>query len=509
MNNLKKRINQIERQLHESKNENPSLLSEVKKIRAEKLPYGYSALRQFIDPETMNIHYNKHYKGYISKLNDALEGKNYGDLSLEEIIKTIEKFSKAVRDNAGGAYNHAIFWKMLSPTEMQPKGEILKKINSNFGSLSNFKKKFEDYAKKRFGSGWVWLVLTKRGTLKIMTTPNQDNPLMDLIKQGGHPLLGLDLWEHAYYLKYRNKRDEYIKNFWSVVNWDYVEGELEKINKKKINESFLSRRPLKEQRTYSACSDSERNQIRVLFNKNPDVLYLYQSKIMDILKDVYRSNWYEKNEYGPNQQYGVYDLEKPGRSIINYLNTNYSAFCPLMKDLNKVLERAGRESISFSDKTPEQQVQEMLKMLSYIDQLKFRIFSEESKTLKTIFQIIATTSGKGSKTEDIVERKFNEKFGKENVKRIGELGSKEDMMGIDIKVMVDGKEKTGQVKPFNSVTEEDDMLKVEGTANVKKYSTDWMIFVRRGKDIFVFDNSNSQIKDGSYYFPKDSLLYQF
>jgi hypothetical protein len=151
----------------------------------------------------------------------------------------------------------------------------------------------------------------------------------------------------------------------------------------------------------------------------------------------------------------------------------------------------------------------MIKMLSYIDQLKFRIFSEESKTLKTIFQIISTTSGKGSKTEDIVERKFNEKFGKENVKRIGELGSKEDMMGIDIKVMVDGKEKTGQVKPFNSVTDEEDMLKVEGTANVKKYSTDWMIFVRRGKDIFVFDNSNSQITDGSYYFPKDSLLYQF
>ena len=210
MRNIKNKIQLLEERIRQ----NEEQLHEAKKIRAEKLPYGYSALRQFIDPETMNIHYNKHYKGYISKLNDALEGKNYGDLSLEEIIKTIERFSKSVRDNAGGAYNHAIFWKMLSPTEMEPKEEILKKINSSFGSLLAFKKKFEEYAKKRFGSGWVWLVLTKRGTLKIMTTANQDNPLMNVVKQGGHPLLGLDLWEHAYYLKYRNKRDEYIKNFW-------------------------------------------------------------------------------------------------------------------------------------------------------------------------------------------------------------------------------------------------------------------------------------------------------
>jgi len=223
MDNIKKRIQVLEERLKRRETLKEETLLEAKKIRAEKLPYGYSALRQFIDPETMNIHYNKHYKGYISKLNDALEGKNYGDLSLEEIIRTIERFSKSVRDNAGGAFNHAIFWKMLSPTEMEPKGEILKKINSNFGSLSNFKKKFDDYAKKRFGSGWVWLVLTKRGSLKIMTTPNQDNPLMDVVKQGGYPLLGLDLWEHAYYLNYQNRRADYIDAFWSVVNWKKAE----------------------------------------------------------------------------------------------------------------------------------------------------------------------------------------------------------------------------------------------------------------------------------------------
>ncbi len=509
MDNLKKKISLIERRLKESQNQKENQITESKKIRAEKLPYAYSALRQFIDPETMNIHYNKHYKGYITKLNDALEGKNYGDLSLEEIIKTIEKFSKTVRDNAGGAYNHAIFWKMLSPTELQPKDEILKKINSNFGSLANFKKKFEDYAKKRFGSGWVWLVLTKRGTLKIMTTPNQDNPLMDVVKQGGHPLLGLDLWEHAYYLKYRNKRDEYIKNFWKVVNWDYVNDQLLTLTNKKINESNKVRQILKEQNNYVGCSDTERKEVIFLFNRNPAVLGIYQEKIMDILKDVFPNNYYKRNEYGPNQQSGVYDLEKPGRSIINYLNTNYSAFCPLMKDLNKVLDRAQMEPISFKGKNPQEQVEEMYRMLGFIDQLKFRIFDNNSKTFKTIFQILSHTSGKGSKTEDVVQRKFNQQFGEQNVRRVGELGSKEDMMGVDMKVMVDRKENTAQVKPYNNVVEDGDMIRIEGSANVKKYKTDWMVFVRRGNEILVLDNSNSEIRDGYYYFPKDSVLYQF
>jgi Fe-Mn family superoxide dismutase len=505
MRNIKNKIQVLEERIRQ----NEQQLHEAKKIRAEKLPYGYSALRQFIDPETMNIHYNKHYKGYITKLNDALEGKNYGDLSLEEIIKTIERFSKSIRDNAGGAYNHAIFWKMLSPTEKEPKGNILKKINSNFGSLSNFKKKFEDYAKKRFGSGWVWLVLTKRGSLKIMTTANQDNPLMNVIKEGGHPLLGLDLWEHAYYLKYRNKRDEYIKNFWKVVNWDFVEEELNRLTNKNVQESTSAKRILKEQAQSSACSDDERKKIRILFNNNPEVLEMYKTTIMQFLADVFASKYYTRNEYGPNTAAGIYDLEKPGRSIINYLNTNYSAFCPLLRDLNLVLTRANVEPIVFDGKDPKSQVDEMARMLGFINQLKFRIFDPSSKTFKTIFKVLNDTSGRGGKTEDIVEKKFNEKFGKENVKRIGELGSKEDMMGVDIKVMIDGKQNTAQVKPFTSISNEDGMLKIDGTANVKKYKTDWMVFVRRGKDIVVFDNSNSEIKDGTYYFPESSLLYQF
>jgi Fe-Mn family superoxide dismutase len=199
-----------------------NLIVEMKKIGIEKLPYSYSSLSKFIDSKTMDVHYNKHYKGYVKKLNDALKNKD-GDLELEEIIKSISKFDDKVRNNAGGAFNHALFWKMLSPKKQLPKGEILKKIMSDFGNVKKMKDEFNEVAKDRFGSGWAWLYLAKDGKLKIMSTPNQDNPLMNIVKGGGYPLLGLDVWEHAYYLKYQNKRDEYIKKFWDVVNWEFIE----------------------------------------------------------------------------------------------------------------------------------------------------------------------------------------------------------------------------------------------------------------------------------------------
>jgi Fe-Mn family superoxide dismutase len=196
-------------------------ITEMTKIGIEKLPYSYSALKKFVDPETMDIHYNKHYKGYVKKLNDALSSRK-GDMELEDIVKSISKFDVKVRNNAGGAFNHALFWKMLSPKKQTLKGELLDKITKQYGSFKNFKEEFNKVALDRFGSGWAWLILTKNNKLKIMSTPNQDNPLMNVVEGGGYPLLGLDVWEHAYYLRYRNKRDEYVKKFWDYVNWEFV-----------------------------------------------------------------------------------------------------------------------------------------------------------------------------------------------------------------------------------------------------------------------------------------------
>jgi Fe-Mn family superoxide dismutase len=214
-----------------------NLVSEMKSIGIEKLPYSYSSLNRFIDSKTMNIHYNKHYKGYVDKLNKAIKNID-GDLELEEIVKTISKFDNKVRNNAGGAFNHALFWKMLSPKKQLPSGEILKKIKKDFGNIKKMKDEFNKAAQDRFGSGWAWLYLNSDGNLKIMSTPNQDNPLMNIVKKGGYPLLGLDVWEHAYYLKYQNKRDEYIQKFWDVVNWEFVNDLfVGRTDKKKLNES--------------------------------------------------------------------------------------------------------------------------------------------------------------------------------------------------------------------------------------------------------------------------------
>ena len=212
-------------------------ITEMKKIGIEKLPYSYSALKQFVDPETMDVHYNKHYKGYVKKLNDALSSRK-GDIELEDIIKTITKFNTKVRNNAGGAFNHALFWKMLSPKKQTLKGDLLDKITNQYKSFKNFKEEFNKAALDSFGSGWVWLVLTKTNRLKIITTPNQDNPLMNDVN-GGYPILGLDLWEHAYYLRYKNKRDQYINKFWNHINWEFVNSLYDlKTNKKEtINES--------------------------------------------------------------------------------------------------------------------------------------------------------------------------------------------------------------------------------------------------------------------------------
>ncbi len=219
---INEKINLIENKLNLKSSLNESIISEIKSVSIEKLPYNFDSVETFIDSETMKTHYNKHYKGYVEKLNKELEKIKGKDLDLEQIIVSISKFNTKVRNNGGGAFNHALFWKMLSPKKQTIEDPIKSKIEKTFGSFEKFKEEFETAAKDRFGSGWVWLILKDNGRLKIVTTANQDNPLMNTEKERGYPLLGLDVWEHAYYLKYKNQRDKYVSNFWKVVNWGFV-----------------------------------------------------------------------------------------------------------------------------------------------------------------------------------------------------------------------------------------------------------------------------------------------
>ena len=192
------------------------------------LPYTYDALEPFFDKQTMEIHHSKHHKAYVDKLNAAdLSSVN---LSLSDYDKcsVIDQMSPAlIRNNLGGHYNHSLFWTLLRPNQKNdtnlPVGNISKSINATFKSFDDFKKEFSEKALKLFGSGWCWLIIDEQGKLKLTTTPNQDNPLMKVAADKGRPLLALDVWEHAYYLKYQNKRVDYISNWWSVINWQKVE----------------------------------------------------------------------------------------------------------------------------------------------------------------------------------------------------------------------------------------------------------------------------------------------
>jgi len=187
------------------------------------LPYATDALEPHIDKQTMEIHHGKHHQAYVTNLNKALEGKPEASQSIEEIVKNISKFPAAVRNNGGGHYNHSLFWEVIGPNKGgEPKGELADAINAAFGSFADFKTKFAEAGATRFGSGWAWLSVGADKKLVVSSTPNQDNPLMDIAEVKGTPILGMDVWEHAYYLKYQNRRPDYIAAFWSVVNWDAV-----------------------------------------------------------------------------------------------------------------------------------------------------------------------------------------------------------------------------------------------------------------------------------------------
>lgn len=187
------------------------------------LPYAHNALEPHIDTATMEIHHGKHHAAYVNNLNAALAGTENEGKSLEELMANISKLPAAVRNNGGGHYNHSLFWTVMSPNGGgNPSGELATAIDAAFGSFDAFKEKFAQAGATRFGSGWAWLCV-ENGTLKVCSTPNQDNPLMDVVTDcNGTPILGLDVWEHAYYLKFQNRRPDYIASFWNVVNWDEV-----------------------------------------------------------------------------------------------------------------------------------------------------------------------------------------------------------------------------------------------------------------------------------------------
>lgn len=193
------------------------------------LKYGYDAFPLSIDSVTMRIHHSKHHQGYVNKLNKAIENSSDANLSLEEILLNINSKSIAIRNNAGGHYNHSLFWEILTPkTNTSPSIDFEKAIIENFGSIEGLKTQMNKAASSQFGSGWAWLILTPNGKLAITSSPNQDNPLMNDVPLRGIPLIAIDVWEHAYYLKYQNKRGDYLGAIWAIINWDEVSLKYEK-----------------------------------------------------------------------------------------------------------------------------------------------------------------------------------------------------------------------------------------------------------------------------------------
>ncbi len=199
------------------------------KFEFQTLPYAYDALEPFIDKLTLEIHYGKHHKAYYENFLAAIKGTEMDSMDIKDIFKNISKYPVAVRNNGGGYYNHTFYWEgMKASGSSLPTGKLADAITKSFTSFDEFKKQFSDAGKTRFGSGWAWLSLDDKGELFISSTPNQDNPLMDLAEKKGTPLLVMDVWEHAYYLKYQNKRPDYIEAFWNVVNWEKVAKRYEK-----------------------------------------------------------------------------------------------------------------------------------------------------------------------------------------------------------------------------------------------------------------------------------------
>ncbi len=203
----------------------------LNKFEFPQLPYAYDALEPYIDKMTMEIHYSKHHQAYFNNFVAAIKGTELENMTIEEIFANISKHPAAVRNNGGGFYNHVIYWQNMKLDGGKPSQKLAMAIDKTFGSLDELKKQFSDAGKTRFGSGWAWLSVDAQGNLFVSSTPNQDSPLMDVVEKRGTPILTMDVWEHAYYLKYQNKRPDYVDAFWNVINWDVVSQRYESLVK--------------------------------------------------------------------------------------------------------------------------------------------------------------------------------------------------------------------------------------------------------------------------------------
>jgi hypothetical protein len=256
------------------------------------------------------------------------------------------------------------------------------------------------------------------------------------------------------------------------------------------------------------CSREMNDAIRMVFNINPKVKTIFKDGINRMMKEVFPDNYYGNNEYSDGEVAGVYDLEKEGRSVLNKLNTNYSCFCILLNDVNQVLKSKNEPEIKIIGLKPFDQISEVKKLVNVLDEYKSRIFSQKSSTFQNLMKVLTQTDSWGQAREDRTIQILKKQFGEKNVNAIGKLGSKEDMIGgIDCEVIIDGVKKTAQIKPFTGEKEIDDSVMILGTANVKRYSTDWLIFTRNNKEVLVFDNKHSKIMGGQYIFPKEDLIY--
>jgi Fe-Mn family superoxide dismutase len=482
--------------LTEKINTSEFLISEMKRIGIEKLPYSQSSLKRFIDSKTMDVHYNGHYKTYVKKLNDALSKKNYGDIELEDMIKSISKYNQTIRNNAGGAFNHALFWKMLSPKKQDIPSEIKNKIIKNFGSVNKFKEEFGETAKDRFGSGWCWLILTKGNKLKIMSTPNQDNPLMNVIEGGGFPLLGLDLWEHAYYLRYQNKRDEYINNFWDVVNWDFVNDLFIKRNKSKLTESVI-----KEQDQPPA-----NNFILPNGKINPSIFDKLLSEVYPECTPKVITN-YDLNKRIPNAcfgkikssvcetDYGIiggnYALSQMGGlgewSAINYFDGNTS----VGKQILNLYEKFNSEKSDFE---------------TWINKMKKTLFGDNGKFIKSLIKIVidpATKKGtldKGIERENTAERILTQRYKKMGITRFCDGDTRDKYKGQDMMTSKDNENKFIQVKSLYELYENtnengETIFTFKNKNQYKKENINVFAFIKDENNYIFFDFINAEIVD--------------